>query len=832
MKLVKFALVALVRDAKSGELGVLFAALVVAVAALTAVGFFTSRVSQGIRQQAGAVLAADLRLQSGRPLELDGRYGREARARGLAAARLVSFASVVFAGEVSQLVSVVGASADYPLRGRLRLAAAPYAPGRPASGIPARGEAWADPRLLARLGVPVGGTLALGALTVRVGAVLDYRPDQGSGFVELAPTLLINADDVAASRLVQPGSRATWSLLFAGRQADVDAFEAWLRARKSDAERLIDVGESSDQMKSAIDRAGRFLNLAALVTVLLAAVAVAMSARRYATRHLDVVALLKCMGASQRFVLGVTLLELAAVAALGTLAGTALGFVAQQGIALLVRDLVREALPAPTLGPAWLGAGTAFTMLIGFALAPLLELRRVPPARVLRRNLEPPPLRFGLSYLTAAAALAALLYGLVRDPKLIGYAAGGLVTSGALLFGAGLALVRATRPLRRAGAGVAWRYGLANVARRGRESAVQIVAFGLGLTVLLLLALVRNDLLHEWRQTLPSDAPNHFLINIAPADADALSRFLVDHGVARPALAPWVRARLVAVNGQPLRERMPKTDRGRGFAEREQNLSWSRELPADNRIVAGRWWRNPDPGRPEVSVATEFQEELGLKLGDRLTFDVAGETLVAEVASVRKVRWDGFRPNFFLLFAPGVLDTATGTLMTSVHLDAAQRPALAELVRRFPSVTAFDVEALLGQVREVMDRAALAIEYVAAFTLLAGLVVLLAAIQATGDERRYESAVLRTLGASRRTVLLGVAAEFVALGLLSGVLAASAASAVGWLVATRLFGLGYSFDPAVWLGGLIAGALIVGVAGTVAARRVVTTPPATTLNEG
>lgn len=830
MKTLKFALVALVRDARSGELGVLFWGLVVAVAALTAVGFFTSRVGQGIRQQAGAVLAADLRLESGRPLELDGAYGREARARGLASARLVGFASVVFAGDVSQLASVIGASAGYPLRGRLRLADAPYAPARPAAGIPARGEAWADPRLLARLGVPVGGRLALGALSVRVGAVLDYRPDQGSGFQDLAPPLLINADDVAATRLLQPGSRATWSLLFAGPTAEVRAFEAWLRASKSDAERLIDVGESSEQMKSAMDRAARFLNLAALVTVLLAAVAVAMGARRYAARHLDVVALLKCMGASQRFVLAVTFLELACVAALGALAGTALGFLAQAGLAFLARDLVKGVLPPPTLGPAWLGAGTAFTMLVGFALVPLLELRRVPPARVLRRNLEPPPLRFGLAYLAAAAALGALLFGLVRDPKLIGYAAGGIVASGALLFGAGLALVRATRGLR-GGAGVAWRYGLANVARRGRESAVQIVAFGLGLTVLLLLALVRNDLLHEWQRALPRDAPNHFLINITAADADALGGFLVDHGVARPALAPWVRARLVAINGQPLKERMPTTDRGRAFAEREQNLSWARDLPADNRVVAGRWWQNPDPARPQVSVATEFQEELGLRLGDRLAFDVAGEPVTAEITSVRKVRWDGFRPNFFLLFAPGVLDTATGTFMTSVHLDAAQRPALAELVRRFPSVTVFDVEALLGQVREVMDRAALAVEYVFGFTLLAGLVVLLAAVQATRDERRYESAVLRTLGASRRTVLLGVAAEFVALGLLAGVLAASAASAVGWVVATRLFGLGYAFDPWVWVGGLAAGVLLVGIAGTLATRRVVTTPPATTLKE-
>jgi putative ABC transport system permease protein len=831
VRALRFALAALVRDARGGELGVLAGAIIVAVTALTAVGFFTNRMALGIREQAGTVLAADLRLESGRPLEADGPYVAEARRRGLAASRLVGFASVVVAGEATQLASVVAAGEGYPLRGTLKLAAAPFAPGVATRGLPARGEAWVDPRLLARLGVAVGGEIALGAERFRVAAVLDYRPDQGTGFQDLAPAILIPADDVAATRLVQPGSRATWSLLFAGPADAVEAYAGWLRAHKSDAERLIDVGESSEQMKSATERAGRFLNLAALVTVLLAAVAVAMGARRYATRHLDTAALLKCMGASQGFVLQVTVLELTGVALAAALAGTLAGFAAQAGLGVLVRGLVRGDLPPPSLAPAALGLGTALVMLVGFALAPLLQLRQVPPARVLRHTLEPPPLRYGLPYLAAIATLALLLIGLVRDPRLIGYAAGGIALAGLALFGAGLGLVRALKRLR-GGAGIAWRYGLASVARRGRESAVQIVAFGLGLTVLLLLVLVRNDLLGEWRRTLPPDAPNHFLINIEPADAAPLADLLVAHGVPRPVLAPWVRARLTAVNGAPLKTRMPKTDRGRAFAEREQNLSWAATLPADNRVIEGRFWEHPDPRRPEVSVASEFQEELGLRLHDRLSFDVAGDTVEAEVTSVRKVRWDGFRPNFFLLFAPGVLESSSGTLMTSVHLDAAQRPLLTELVRRFPSVTVFDVDALISQVRDLVDRAARAVEYVSAFTLLAGLVVLLAAIQATRDERRYESAVLRTLGASRRTVLLGVAAEFVALGLCAGLLAAAAASAIGWLLATRLFGLGYRLDATVWLAGIAGGVLIVGLSGTFAARDVVTSPPARTLREG
>ena len=827
-KALRFALLAFVRDTRSGELAVLFGSLVVAVAALTAVGFFTSRISQAIRLQAGEVLAADLRLESGRaPPE---RYAREAEARGLRLARLTTFPSVIYAGDTSQLATVIGVDAAYPLRGTLRIADVPFGRARPATGIPGSGEAWADSRLLARLAVPVGGSLRLGALEVRVAAVLDYRPDQGTGFADLAPTILVNAGDIGRSQLVGPGSRATWSLLFAGASAQVDAYEAWLRPQKSAAERLIDASESNEQMKSATERAARFLNLAALVTVVLAAVAVAMAARRYASRRLDLVALLKSLGATQRFVLGITLLELSLVALLGAIAGTLLGLAAESGLAWLVRGLLQEVLPPPALAPVWLGLGTAVTMLLGFALPPLLELRRVPPARVLRRNMEPPPLRYGLPYIAAALALAALLYALVRDPKLVGYAVGGLAASAVVLGLAGTLLVWATRSVR-GGAGIAWRYGLANVARRGRESVVQIVAFGLSLTVLLLLALVRNDLIDEWQRSLPAGAPNHFLINIPPQQTQSLAQFLQAQGVAAPVLAPWVRARLVSVNGQPLQGRMPRTDRGRAFAEREQNLSWAHDLPPDNRVVEGQWWQAPDPAQPQVSVATEFQEELGLKLGDRLGFDVAGEKVEATVTNVRKVRWDGFRPNFFLLFAPGVLDASTGTYMTSVHLEAEQRPALAELVRRFPSVTVIDVEALLGEVRKIMDRAAVAVEYVFGFTLVAGLAVLFAAIQATRDERRYESAILRTLGASRRTVLLGVAAEFAALGLLAGLLAACAASVIGWLVATRLFALHYTFDPVVWLGGLCAGVVIVGLAGTFATRRVVRSSPARSLRD-
>lgn len=828
MRALRFAIRNLVRDLKSGEIAVLVLALVIAVASLTAVGFFTSRVSRAVNQQAGEVLAADLRLESARPI--DESNDREATRRGLRSARLLSMPSVVFRGDDSSLVTLRAASAGYPLRGRLKVADRPFGAARTVDGIPAAGEAWADSRLLARLGATTGSQLTVGAATFRITRVLDYRPDQGAGFADLSPTLLVNIADIPSTQLIQPGSRVSRAVLFAGDASDVAGFRAWLESAKRKGERLQSVADMSPQVRASSDRAGRFLSLASLVSVLLSAVAVAMAARRYARRHLDGVALMKCLGASQGFVLRQSLAQLFVIAMVVAALGTSAGYVAQAGLAWLLRDIMSGALPPPAPDAAWLGLATAVAILVGFALPPLLQLRRVPPARVLRHDLEPPPLRFVAVYGLAVASLLALLFWLVRDPALVGWVTAGIAGTFLALGLAGWLLVRGLRPLR-GGAGVAWRYGLANISRRGRDSVVQVVAFGLGIMVLLLLALVRNDLLREWRASLPADAPNYFMINIRPDESEAVAEFFAARGLPRTELVPMVRARLAAINGVPVDQLHFDSDRASGFVEREANLTWSRTLGADNRLVAGEWWRDGDEGGPRVSIEQDFAERLGLKIGDSVTYDVAGEEVSARVSSLRDVHWDSFQPNFFMVFSPGVLEGVTGTLITSVHIAPAQRPALVDLVRRFPEITIVDIDALLTQVRGVMDRAALAVQYVFAFTLIAGLVVLLAAAQATRDERRFESAILRTLGASRRLVLKGVAAEFVVLGLLAGLLAAAGASVAGYFLAREIFDLAYVPDPAVWVAGVVGGALLIGIAGVLAAWTAVTQPPVATLRQ-
>jgi putative ABC transport system permease protein len=816
----RFGLAQVGRELKSGEVRVLAAALALAVAAMTAVGFFTDRVGQGVQARSAEVLAADLVLRSNRPIP----EAREALAAevGLATARTASFPSVVLAGEDSALADIEGVTPGYPLRGRLRISRSFDADSEIAEGVPGPGEAWADPRLLARLGVGVGTTVQLGRLELQVTRLLDYRPDQGFSFAELAPTLLINHEDVAASGLVAPGSRVSYRLLLAGEPGALAAFRN--RVELGVGERLRGIEDAQPEIGNAIERAGRFIGLSSLVSALIAAVAVAMAARRFASRRMDMVALMKCVGAPRRFVLSAMLTQLLVVGLAASLLGTALGWVAQEGLVRILADLIGQRLPPPTLAPAVGGLVLAGIVLAGFALVPIVELCRTPPGRVLRRDLLPPAAGPLLLYGAAIAGGVALLAWQVRDASLAGWLSLGTAAVVLLLASGGWALVQLAARLRAGGA--AWRYGLANVARRGRDSIIQVGAFGIGLMVLLLLTLVRSGLLDQWRATLPDDAPNRFLINIQPHEADGVREFLAER-FGGGELVPLIRARITAINGRPVAEIEFSSPRAQSFIDRESNLSWAREPAPDNRIVAGRWW--PVGDESEVSVEVDFARDLGLKLGDRLEFDIAGERLDVKVTSLREVQWDSFNPNFFMVFPPGRMEGYPLTYISSMHVDRARRGDVLELVRSYPSVTVIDIEAAIQQVRDVMDQASLAVQYVFLFALGAGILVMLAVVQSTREERLYESAMLRTFGARKRVVLAGVAVEFAALGMISGILAAAGATGVAWLLARRVFRLEFAADPSVWVAGLLAGLVLVGATGVLATRTVVTHPPVNVL---
>jgi len=824
VRALRLALRTLSRSLRSGQLTVLVLALLVAVTALTSVGFFTDRVATAVERESAVVLAADLRLRASQPP--DPGYLAAARQRGLATATVTSFPSVVVAGDGTQLSGIYAVGAGYPLRGSVLVADQLFGVQRTAVGIPARGEIWAEAGLLARLDVAVGSRVSVGSLELTITHVLEYRPDQSVGFVGLAPALLMNADDLPSTQLIQPGSRVTWSFLFAGAQDAISDFKAYLEQRLGENERLQTVGDTSEQIRSAIDRARGFLSLAALIAVLLAATAVAVTARRYATSQVDGVALLKCMGASQGFVVAVSVMELALLGLATGLVGSGLGFLAQFGLAALLTDLVEGNLPGPGVWPLVSGLVTALAVLTGFALPAMLNLRTVPPLRVLRRDSEPKPLSATVSMTTAVAVVVALLIWTVGTGQLLVITLIGLGLGTLALLAAGWLLVKAVSPLRHAG-GIAWRYGLANIARRGSDSVAQVIAFGFGLAVLLLLSVVRTELLDNWRRSLPPDAPNNFLINVQPSEVAGVRAVFAEAGIDPPLLSPLVRGRLSAINGEPTDARKAR-GQGRQLLNREANLTWAEQLDPSNTLLAGRWW-SPSTEAFEVSLEDEVAADLNVGLGDELTFGVAGESVTATVTSLRRVKWDSFRPNFYLVLNPRALEGLPATFISGVYVPRDSRQVLLDVVRQFPSVSVIDLESLIEQVRSVMDRAALAVQYVFLFTLLAGVAVLLAAVQATRDERRYEAAMLRTLGASRRIVLQGITAEFLCLGLLSGGLASFVAAGVGYALATIVFELDYHPAPLLLVAGPVLGALLVGTSGVLATQSVIRQAPVNVL---
>jgi len=817
---LSLALRQLRREWRSGELAVLWLSLCVAVAALCGVGFLVDRIGRAVTAQASEVLAADLRVES--DAAIDPAEQAHAASAGLASARLTMTLSAIFNGDSNQLADVRAVSPGYPLRGTLTNADRAFAAGVPTREIPQPGEAWPDSRLAAALGATIGTDLNVGSRTLRVTRILISRPDQNSTFVEFASALLINDADLAATKLIQPGSRVKYALLLAGMAPQLDAFRHWHAAGDFGKERLVDVAEASPQIGEASRRAARFLALASLVAVLLCAVAIAMSARSYVRRHLDVVALMKTLGASRRTVLGVHLWQLLVLAIVSSIIGAAAGWVTQLWLVRVLRGLLRSDLPPASLWPVLVGFVISLAMLAGFALPPLLQLMRVPALRVLRRDAGPPSVTAWGAAAPVVLAVAGVVYIALGNVLLSLWFVLGLGGAVLVLALAGGALVNLAARVR-GNAGAAWRYGVANLARRRTEGITQIVAFGLGIMLLLALAILRGDLITDWRASLPADVPNYFFLNIPPDQREDFQHELTGQGARLERMLPMIRGRLTAINDKPTATMRFPGERGRGFADREQNLTWAAELGDDNHLVEGEWWTAAQFGKPLVSVAVEYQESMGLKLGDRLRFDVAGETIDATITSFRKVRWDSFKPNFFVEFPPGLLDSAAGTYMTSAFLTPTSG-AMSRLVHRFPSVSIFNIGDLLAQVRAVIDKAVTAVQSVFLFTLLAGLTVLFAAVQASREERGYEIAILRVLGAGRSMIFASVLSEFSLMGALAGLMAATGASIGGaWLA--HALELNYRFNALLWVFGVIASTLLLGIAGAVSTRSMVRMAP-------
>jgi putative ABC transport system permease protein len=818
------------RDWRAGELRVLAAALVVAVASITSVGFFADRVSRALVRDAHQLLGADLVLVSDHAWKPA--IAEEIARRGLQRAEAVNFISMARGENGNQLAGVKAVTNNYPLRGRLRIAPAPNAQDAPAQTGPQRGTVWLEERLVSALGAPVGARLKLGSAEFEVAAVLTLEPERGANFFNIAPRLMMHREDVPATGLVQTGSRVWFYLYAAGEPAAVASFEAWVNARLERGQRAENLESGRPEVRASIDRAQRFLGLTALLAAILAGVAIALATRRFVERHLDSCAVMRCMGATQARLLALYGAEFLILGTAASALGCALGFAAQSAIAAALGDLLRAALPAPSAAPALQGFLVGLVLLLGFALPPLVQLKNVPAVRVIRREAGGPKGGTLAIYAAGAAALSGLLVWQAGDLTLGLYVIGGfgvaVLVFAAVAFGA-LRALSASVVARRVGArSSALRYGLANLRRHARGNAVQVASLALGLTAVLLLTFTRNDLVDAWRRSAPPDAPNRFLIGVQPDQVAAVRGFLAERGMSQAELHPMVRGRLAAVNGKPVSEADYAEERAKRLVEREFNLSYAEALPGHNRIAAGRWFA---PGAQEMSVEAGIAERLGWKLGDELTFTVGAERFSARISSLRSLRWDSMKINFFVIVPPALLEGFPASFVSAFRVEPGSEGVLDDMTRRFPNVTLVDVSAALRQAQGVIDQVINAVQLVFLFALGAGLLVLYSALVATEDERRREAAVMRVYGASRRHVTGSQRAEFLAMGLVAGVLATLGAALIGQVLARRVFELDLPPSAGLWIAGPLAGVLLLSLNAWLSARKVLTASPALTLRE-
>ncbi|MFL6660660.1 MAG: ABC transporter permease [Rhizobacter sp.] len=828
----------LARDFRAGELRLLVVAVMLAVAALAAVGFFADRINAGLARDARQMLGGDAVVASDQPAPPA--FTEQARALGLVTATTAAFPSMGRApeqkGGASRLVTVKAVSDGYPLRGKLRLNSGPGTPEETVGGAPERGSAWVDAALLEALGLRVGDALLLGDASLRIDRIVVIEPDRGAGFLSFAPRVIMNAADLPATGLIQPASRVTYRLAVAAGNGVgdgavrryVDWAEAQVKAGAVRGLRVESLQNNRPEMRQTLDRAEKFLNLVALLAALLAAVAVGIASRDFASRHLDDCAMLRVLGLAQRTIALQYLVEFVLVGVVASAAGVALGFAVHHVFVWLLAGIVHAELPPPSAWPALFGVGVGFTLLMGFGLPPVLQLARVPPLRVIRRDvgaLKPA----SIAVLSAGAlGFVILLLAVSRDLKLGAIAVGGFAAAVALfavLSWLAVGVLRRAVPEARAPRWLV--LATRQIAARPAFAVLQVSALSVGLLALVLLVLLRTDLIDSWRQATPKDAPNRFVINVQPDQADAFQQRLRASGIAAYDWFPMIRGRLIAINGKPVTPDDMADERARRLVDREFNLSHSASLPAHNQVSAGRWTENePDA----LSVEDGLAQTLGLKLGDRLRFDIAGTPTEGRITSLRKVDWSSMRVNFFVMFPTATLADVPVSYIAAFR--APPQPGFDNaLARDFPNITNIDVSASIAQIQSVLDQVVRAVEFLFGFTLATGLVVLFAAVTATREARAREFAVMRALGASARLLAQVQRAELLGVGALAGVLASIAAIAVGWALAHYVFQFRWNASPFVPLAGGVTGALLALAAGWWGLREVLRRPVVETLRQ-
>ena len=818
------------RDWRAGELTVLVFALVIAVSGMATVGFFADRVELALSRESNQLLGADLLAISSKPLPEH--YADEASRLGLSVSSLTKFPSMISNGENNLLTEIKAVTEGYPLRGRVHLASrsAETPEIQVVARIPQPGTIWVDEKVMTRLELRGGDVVDVGDTQLTVTELVVREPDHSVGFINMGARAMINAADLPDTGLIQEGSRVSYQLLVAGEIKAVQQFRDWVKPQLTKAQRIEGIRDARPEIKAALERSEKFLSLAALASVVLAAAAIALAVRRFTQRHLDGCAVMRSLGASQKQLFYLYLYYFIVLGVIASSIGCLIGFAAQEILTHWLTGIVDTELPWPNWLPALQGLLVGLVLLLGFALPPVLNLRSVPALRVLRRDIGLSNAHSIAGYLLGLVALSLLFIWKAQDLKLGLYIVIGFVSAIAIFGCLGWLLIRVLSSLRHQ-AGGAWRYGLASISRRAVSSVLQAVALGLGLMALLVLTLIQDDLIDDWHTSLPPDAPNHFLVNIQPDQLQPLEEFFQQYGIEHPPVFPMVRGRLIKINGKDVSpEDYPDDPHAERHIRREFNLSWATQQALDNQVVQGKWW-DADSSEAVMSIEDGIAKTIGVKLGDELTYDIAGSPFSAKITSVRKVDWDSFRVNFFVVVPPGLLDNYPVSYITSFYVAPTEIAMMHELVRTFPNILVVDVAIVINQVQQMIHQVSQAIEFVFVFTVLAGFSVLYAAISSTQDERIYEAAIFRALGARREQLSRAWAAEFAILGGLAGLFASAGASVLGYVIGKHVLHLDYTFNPWIWLIGTSIGVVGVLVAGMLGTRSALSSPPLLTLRK-
>lgn len=829
MNLFYLSLKLLRRDWRSGELTVLLSALILAVTALTTLYFYTDRIGRGLEQQAVQLLGGDLVVRT--PNIQPRTWLEQAQKLELRTAQIYLFPSMVIANQRLQLASIKAVTSTYPLYGNITINKTAQAQPTETNTIPPAGNIWVDARLLALLNIKLGDYVSIGAAKFKVDAVINTLPDTETNWLNIAPTVLMNAVDLAKTQIIQPGSRVDYELFIAGNVEKIKQFKTWLQPQLTPEQKLVDVKNNQSVLKNNLQKADNYLTLANMICVLLAGLAIIMTAQRYVRRHYDTSALLRCLGLIQKQVIYIYAYQLFVIGLTGSVIGCFLGYLCQSGFALIFADWLKFSLPAARFTSALTGLMFGFIILMGFALPPFLSLQKITAIRILRRDLKTPASSILWIYGSIISAIYLILWQQTADHRLALWLLYGFSFTAIVLYACASGLIKLLRIAGSSG-GINWRYGIANLARYSRTSTVQLVAFGLVITVLLLITLIRNDLLNTWQENLPQNTPNYFVINIQPTEVNPLEQLLAKYQIKSTGIYPMVRGRLTELNQIAIQQAIPPEAKNHNALNRELNLSWTSLLPKENKIVQGQWWAVQDESKPIISLENKLAQELGIKLGDKLSFQIGDQKVTATVVNLRSLEWSSFQPNFYVIFPPHVINNLPTTYITSFYVDINHRQVINQLIQLFPGTTIIDVASVLNQVREMIGKIALAVEYLLLFTLLAGIVVLYAVLHANRDERLQQMALLRTLGANQKQLKTMVLAEFISLGLLAGILGALSSTLIASVLAVKIFNLSGHFNLGVVVMGLLIGTSLIGLIGYWATRRIVSVSPLQVLRNG